>query len=156
MHATIATLGAQPFLRGMSEAHLQLLAADSVPAEFQTGDRILNEDGPANRFYLLLEGRVQIESARLDAEPRHIQTLGAGDLLGWSWLYPPYCWHFDARAVTPVKAICFYGKHVRELCETHHDLGYELMKRVAEIVIQRLQSTRRELAEHPAAAHHGN
>jgi CRP-like cAMP-binding protein len=152
MKPQIATLAAQPFLRGMSEDHLQLLAADSIPAEFQTGERIVNEDGPANRFYLILDGQVDIESPLLDAEPRHIQTLGAGDLLGWSWLFPPYCWHFDARALTPVKAICFYGKHVREVCDANHDLGYELMKRVSGILIQRLQSTRRELAEfrHPA------
>ena len=152
MKPQIATLAAQPFLRGMSEDHLQLLAADSIPAEFQTGERIVNEDGPANRFYLILDGQVDIESPLLDAEPRHIQTLGAGDLLGWSWLFPPYCWHFDARALTPVKAICFYGKHVREVCDANHDLGYELMKRVSATLIQRLQSTRRELAEqrHPA------
>ena len=152
MKPQIATLAAQPFLRGISEDHLQLLAADSIPAEFQTGERIVNEDGPANRFYLILDGQVDIESPLLDAEPRHIQTLGAGDLLGWSWLFPPYCWHFDARAATPVKAICFYGKHVREVCDANHDLGYELMKRVSGILIQRLQATRRELAEcrHPA------
>lgn len=153
MKPQIAALAAQPFLRGMSEAHLELLAADSLPAEFQTGERILNEDGPANRFYLILDGRVEIESPSLDAEPRCIQTLGAGDLLGWSWLFPPYCWHFDARAITPVKAICFYGKHVREVCESNHDLGYELMKRVSETLIQRLQATRRELAEHRHVVH---
>jgi CRP-like cAMP-binding protein len=153
MKPQIATLAAQPFLRGMSEAHLQLLAADSLPAEFQAGERILNEDGPANRFYLILEGQVEIESPLLDADPRHIQTVRAGELLGWSWLFPPYCWHFDARAATPVKAICFYGKHVREVCESNHDLGYELMKRVSETLIQRLQSTRRELADHRQAVH---
>ena len=54
MKPQIATLAAQPFLQGMSEAHLQLLAADSLPAEFQAEERILNEDGPANRFYLIL------------------------------------------------------------------------------------------------------
>jgi len=153
MKQNIATLAAQPFLHGMSEAHLELLAADSLPAEFQAGERILNEDGPANRFYLILEGRVEIESPLLDADPRPIQTLVAGDLLGWSWLFPPYCWHFDARAATPVKAICFYGKHVREVCDANHDLGYELMKRVSATLIQRLQSTRRELAEQRYPAH---
>jgi hypothetical protein len=69
-------------------------------------------------------------------------------VLGWSWLFPPYLWHFDARAVTPPKAIFFYGTRLRELCEENHDLGYELMKRVSEIVIRRLQATRRELVEH--------
>jgi CRP-like cAMP-binding protein len=74
--------------------------------------------------------------------------LGAGDVLGWSWLFPPYLWHFDARAATPTTAIFFYGTRLRELCDENHDLGYELMKRVSEIVIKRLQATRRELVEH--------
>jgi CRP-like cAMP-binding protein len=147
----ISILAAQPFLKGMSREHLELLAADSLSAEFQAGETILHEDAPANRFYLILEGRVDIESEVMDAEPQYVQTLSTGDLLGWSWLFPPYCWHFDARAVTPTKAICFYGKHVRELCESNHDLGYELMKRVAETLIQRLQAARSETAEHKAA-----
>jgi CRP-like cAMP-binding protein len=143
----ISILAAQPFLKGMSRQHLELLASDSLAAEFQPGERILNEDAPANRFYLIVEGGVEIETRVRDGEPRHIQKLEAGDLLGWSWLFPPYCWHFDARAATHTKAICFYGKHVREVCEANHELGYELMKRVAAILIQRLQATRGELAE---------
>jgi CRP-like cAMP-binding protein len=152
MKDLITLLAAQPFLKGMSREHLELLAADSFPAEFPAGERILHEDAAANRFYLIQEGRVDIESLVKDGEPRHIQTVGPGDLLGWSWLFPPYCWHFDARAVAHVKAICFYGKHVREVCEANHDLGYELMKRVSETLIQRLQHTRCELLEHKAAA----
>jgi CRP/FNR family cyclic AMP-dependent transcriptional regulator len=150
-----ALLAAQPFLKGMSREHLELLAADSLSAEFPADERILHEDAPANRFYLIQEGQVVIEAQVRDGEPRHIQTVGAGDLLGWSWLFPPYCWHFDARAATHVKAICFYGKHVRELCEANHDLGYELMKRVSETLIQRLQHTRGELLEHKALAQRG-
>ena len=116
MSKFISALAAQPFLKGMKTDHLELLAADSFATEFQAGERILNEDAPANRFYLILEGSVEIESQVQDGEPRHVQTLHAGELLGWSWLYPPYCWHFDARAVASTKAICFYGKHVREVC----------------------------------------
>jgi CRP/FNR family cyclic AMP-dependent transcriptional regulator len=74
-----------------------------------------------------------------------IQIIGAGDVLGWSWLFPPFCWHFDARAVKPTEAIFIYGTRVRELCDEDHDLGYELMKRTAEVVIRRLQATRRHL-----------
>ena len=155
MKPQIATLAAQPFLRGMSEDHLQLLAADSIPAEFQTGERIVNEDGPANRFYLILEGSVQIESPLQDGETVPIQTLGAGDLLGWSWLYPPYYWHFDARAITPVKALFFYGTHLRERCDEHPELGYQLMRRVTEVVIHRLPAARLEWVEHHKKQHLG-
>jgi CRP-like cAMP-binding protein len=142
------TLKAQPFLRGMTERQLELLAEESMLAEFKADERILYEGDPANRFYLILEGRVELESPMPEGESIHVQTLGKGDVLGWSWIFPPYCWHFDARAVTPTKAIFFYATRLRELCEENHDFGYELMKRVSEIVIRRLQSERRELAEH--------
>ena len=76
-----------------------------------------------------------------------IQVIEAGDVLGWSWLFPPYSWRFDARTLEPVKAIFFYGTRLREHCEADHDLGYELMKRMAAVVIQRLQATREQLLQ---------
>lgn len=145
---TTTSLAEQPFLKGMSQQQLELLAENSMLAEFKADERIIYEGGPANRFYLILQGRVDLESSLADGTATHIQTLGAGDVLGWSWLYPPYLWHFDARVVTPTKAIFFYGTRLRELCEENHDLGYELIKRVSEILIRRLQATRRELVEH--------
>jgi CRP-like cAMP-binding protein len=144
MKITTAILEAQPFLKGMTERQLELLAEESMLAEFKADERIIYEGGPANRFYIILEGRVGLESPVLDDEAVPLQILGKGDVLGWSWLFPPYRWHFDARAVTPTKAIFFYGTRLRELCEKNHDLGYELMKRVSEIVIQRLQAARSE------------
>jgi CRP/FNR family transcriptional regulator, cyclic AMP receptor protein len=147
MQVNVASLEAQPFLRGMTERQLELLANESMPAEFRTDEVIISEGAPANRFYLILEGRVELEAPVLEGEAIHIQTLGAGDVLGWSWLFPPYYWHFNARASTPVKAIFFYGTRLRELCEENHDFGYALMLRVSEIVIKRLQATRLQLLE---------
>ena len=141
-------LAEQPFLEGLPVEHLKLLVKGAKSVKFKVGDRILTEGGPANLFYLLLEGSVELEASVLKGQPVPIQTLGAGDLLGWSWLFPPFCWHFDARAVLPTKAILFYAKHVRELCEQDHDLGYELMKRVSIILIQRLQCSRSQWVVH--------
>jgi CRP/FNR family cyclic AMP-dependent transcriptional regulator len=140
-------LAAQPFLKGLSVQQLETLAQETMAAGFPAGRAIFREGQPANRFYLILEGEVALEAParEKDGEPHLIQTIGAGDVLGWSWLFPPYYWHFDARAVKPVKAIFIYGTRVRELCENDHDLGYELMKRTVEVVIERLQSTRRQL-----------
>jgi CRP/FNR family cyclic AMP-dependent transcriptional regulator len=76
-----------------------------------------------------------------------IGTVGTGEVLGWSWLFAPYYWMFEARAVTPVRAIFFYGSRLREQCETDHELGYQMMKRTSEVVIGRLQATRRRLLE---------
>jgi CRP-like cAMP-binding protein len=148
MSANTSNLESQPFLKGMNTRHLELLAEDSLPSEFHAGDRILNEGGSANRFYLILEGQVEVESSAQDGESVSIQTLGPGDMLGCSWLFPPYCWRFDARAVTQTKTLCFYGTRLRKLCEENHDLGYELMKRVSEVVVQRLQAVRLKLVEH--------
>jgi CRP/FNR family cyclic AMP-dependent transcriptional regulator len=146
------TLASQPFLKGMTERILTLLAAEAMPVEFKAGTSIFTAGGPANRFYLLLSGEVALEASgdQRDDErkPLVIGTLGAGEVLGWSWLFPPYYWLFDARAVTPVRAIFFYGSRLREQCETDHELGYQLMKRTNEIVLGRLQATRRRLLEH--------
>ena len=148
MQINKSILAAQPFLKGMTEQQLDLLGADSSPAEFRPGERILSEGGVANRFYLIIEGQVEVESRTFEGEAVTIETLGPGDVVGWSWLFPPCYWQFDARAVAHTKAICFYGTHLRKVCEENHDIGYELMKRISEIVIKRLQSVRRKLVEH--------
>jgi CRP/FNR family cyclic AMP-dependent transcriptional regulator len=92
-------LAAQPFLKGLSQRHLEVLAGSAMPAEFKTGELIFSEGVPANRFYLLLSGKVALESPpeQCDDErkPVLIETIGAGNVLGWSWLFPPYFWHFD-------------------------------------------------------------
>lgn len=149
MQLNIATLAAQPFFKGLSNEHLEALAEHSMPTMFNANQFIFHEGDPANRFYLILEGHVALEAPIEEAGFQKgmvpIQILGAGDVLGWSWLFPPYYWHFDARALAPVKAIFFYGTALRERCEKDHDFGYELMKRLSEIVINRLQATRRQL-----------
>lgn len=147
MAITTTILAAQPFFNGMSSRHLDLLVGDAMPAEFKTGELICDEGGPANRFYVIRSGKVELQSPTdFEHEPIPIETIEAGSVLGWSWLFPPYSWHFDARAVTPVKAIFFYGTRLREQCDADHELGYEMMKRMSAVVIGRLQATRRRLA----------
>ena len=138
---------AHPFLKGLSNQHLQVLAASAMLKDFGPGETIFREGDPANRFYLIESGKVILETSEKDREPTSIQTIGAGDVLGWSWFFPPYYWHFHAQAAEPTKAIFFYGTRLREQCEEDHDLGYELMKRMAAIIIERLQATRKQLVE---------
>jgi CRP/FNR family transcriptional regulator, cyclic AMP receptor protein len=79
--------------------------------------------------------------------PVTIETIDAGEVLGWSWLFPPYRWHFDARALTVVRATVFDGACLRQKCETDSDLGYRLMARFAQVLIERLQWTRIRLLD---------
>jgi CRP/FNR family transcriptional regulator, cyclic AMP receptor protein len=122
-------LETQPFLKGMTATQLEKLAEDSMPTEFNAGERIyIYGGGSANHFYLILEGRVELKTPVTGGGAPYIQTLGPGDILGWSWLFPQQFRHCDARALTPIKAIFFYGRQLRELCEKDHDVGCELMK----------------------------
>jgi CRP-like cAMP-binding protein len=135
-------LAAQPFLKGLSKSQLEVLANNAMLVEFLPGRLIFEEGLEAHRFYLILEGTIALESSNANGGSDLVQTIKAGDVLGWSWLFPPYLWNFDARAVEPTKAIIFFAPTLRELCESDHHLGYEMLKRVAQVVISRLQSSR--------------
>jgi len=144
----IEELREHPFTRGLNDKHIQVLASCAMFSDFKAGEVIFREGEIANRFYLLINGEVSLESASAqDTDPVQIQMIGAGDVLGWSWLFPPYYWRFNAVAVTDTRAIFLYGTRLQELSEDDHDLGYELMKRVASVVINRLQAARKQLTE---------
>ena len=138
-------VGLHPFLAGMNPTHLALLTDCAIPVKFRKGQTILREGEMANRFYLIESGKVILESGEGFGEPVIVETIGAGDLLGWSWMFPPYVWHFTARAVEPTQAIFFYGTILREYCERDHSLGYELFKRITPVMMKRLQSARRKM-----------
>jgi CRP/FNR family transcriptional regulator, cyclic AMP receptor protein len=131
-----------PFLKGFKAQHLELLAANALPAHFEAGEVIFREGEMANRFYLITQGAVVLETYTKDRGAALVEKIGAGDVLGWSWLFPPYYWRMDARAVEPTNAIFFYGTRLRQEAERDHDLGYELMRRMAALAIQRLQAAR--------------
>lgn len=140
-----ANVAAHPFLLGVSAEHIRLLADCAIRTEFEPGQVLFREGETANRFYLIEAGKVVLESAANSGEPVTIEVIGNAELLGWSWLFPPYVWHFSARAVEPTTAIFFYGTVLREYCEKDHALGYELFKRMSEVMTRRLQSARTRL-----------
>ena len=142
-----ALLASHPFVRDFDPHQRRMLADCAMEKSFEAGEVIFREGDPANRFYLILNGKVVLESYVLDRGRVEIQTIGAGDVLGWSWLFPPYYWQFDARAIEPTKAIFFYATPLREEAENDHELGYELYKRFAEVMLKRLQAARRRLLE---------
>lgn len=142
----------QGFFNGLSLQHLHTLADCAMEIQFPQGALIFREGDLANRFYLLLSGEVVLEASIEKDETVPLQILGPGELLGWSWLFSQYIWHLHARAIEPSRAIFFYGTRLRELCENDHDLGYEMFKRISQVMMQRLQSTRRLLLEGHKAA----
>jgi CRP-like cAMP-binding protein len=129
---------------GMKPEHLGLLTEDAKTADFKAGELLFREREPANQFYLIDRGRIALEAHEPTDGTREVQTLGPGDVIGWSWLFPPFAWHFQARAIEPVSVIVLSGAHLLVIAERDHDFGYELMKRVAQVVIRRLQATRKQ------------
>jgi CRP/FNR family cyclic AMP-dependent transcriptional regulator len=134
-----------PFLAGLDRAQLALLTDCAMVVRFAAGETIFREGELANRFYLIESGKVILESSGALSDPVVIDTISAGELLGWSWMFPPYVWHFTARAAEPVTAIFFYGTILREYCERNHALGYELFKRMGAVMIKRLQAAREKM-----------
>lgn len=140
-------LAEHPFLNGLAPEHLKIIVGCASNVRFDAGQFILREGEEANNFYIIRHGRVSLEIFTSDRGPITIQTIGEGEVLGWSWLIPPYHWHYDARALELTRAIALDGKCLRTKCEHDHDLGYELLKRFAHIITQRLEATRLQLLD---------
>ena len=145
MPALLTAITAQPFFQGMSEQHLQLLADCALQTHFKPGQFVFRTGDPSNRFYLIERGLVSVELEQRDGEPIVLQTLGPGRELGWAWILPPQYEQFSARALEATDAIFFYGTRLREQCDRDHAFGYELMNRMALVMLHRIQALSREL-----------
>jgi len=136
-----------PFFQGWSAAQLRVLAGCATRIEFSAGETIFRQGDVASCFYLIEEGRVAIEAGRTEGAKILVQTLGSGDALGWSWLFPPFTWSFGARTVEPTRAIFIYGTWLRAMAEQDPAFGYKLMEYVVHLVIDRMQSIHLQLVE---------
>ncbi|MCG8604327.1 cyclic nucleotide-binding domain-containing protein [bacterium] len=140
-------LAEHPFMDGLDRIHLQLITGCASNARFEADEFIFKEGQEANQFYIIRHGQVALQIFDPNRGPLTIQTIGEGEILGWSWLIPPYHWHFDAHAVSLTRAIALDGKCLRTKCEDDHDLGFELLKRFAHIMEQRLKATQLQLLD---------
>jgi CRP-like cAMP-binding protein len=140
-------IAAHPFAQGLSEEHVRLLADCAMQTHFDKDQVIFRQGETANRFYLIESGEVVLESVETPERSAMVEVIGAGDLLGWSWLFPPYVWQFTARAGAPTSAIFLYATVLREYLEKDPALGYELFKRMSEVMTRRLQAARTRLLE---------
>jgi len=136
-----------PFFRGLPADHLATLVGCSSNTTFESGEFLLREGAPADRWYLIRHGRVAVEVFVPGRGPVTVESLEADDVLGWSWLFPPYKAHFDARALSLVRALSLDGACLRTKCDTDPVLGYELMRRFAPVLVQRLDATRTQLLD---------
>ncbi|MBI1861532.1 MAG: cyclic nucleotide-binding domain-containing protein [Deltaproteobacteria bacterium] len=134
-----------PFFQGMEAENLACVTSCAQNIHQKDGF-LFREKEPANHFYLIREGKLSLEVASRTG-PLVIDTLDAGDVVGWSWLFPPYQWHFDARALEPLRAVALNGKCLRQKCETDTRLGFDLMRRFSRLLVERLQATRLRLVE---------
>lgn len=135
------------FFKGLEPQYLELIAGCSMNVVFDAGRYIFREGQNADRFYLIRHGQVAVETQDHRRGQVIVYTLHEDDVLGWSWLFPPYKWHFDARAVTLTRAIALDGKCLRDKCDSDHTLGYELMQRFALIMMNRLHRTRLQVLD---------
>lgn len=140
-------LAEHQFFKDLKEEYLTLIVGCARNAYYKPGEFIFREGEEANEFYIIRDGKVSLEISVPGKEPVVIQTLEDGEVLGWSWIIPPYYWHFDARVIEPTRVIALDGKCLRNKCEEDHSLGYELLKRFVTILEQRLQATRIQLLD---------
>ncbi len=141
------TLSEHPFFHDMEAVHLETIVGCVTNVRFAPGDFIFRDGAPADHFYVVREGKVGVEVFVPGRGAIRVDTIEAGDVLGWSWLFPPYKAHFDARALTQVRALALDGACLRGKCEKDPVLGYQIMKRFAPILIQRLDATRMQLLD---------
>ncbi len=136
-----------PFLADLSDQHMQTLIGCASNVRFEDGEKLITEGQTADKFYLLRSGRVALEVDLDERGSMRIQSVGPGDVLGWSWLISPYRWHFTGVAVADVRAVALDGKCLRTKCETDHDFGYEMLKRLSQVMERRLEATRLQLLD---------
>jgi CRP/FNR family cyclic AMP-dependent transcriptional regulator len=140
-------LAHHPFFAGLDPRYVELIAGCGTNVQFARDAYIFREGEQADRFYVIRHGRAALETAAPHAGRLIIETIEAGDVLGWSWLFPPYRWRFGGRALEPVRATALDGSCLRDKCERDHDFGYAMMQMFAAIIVERLQATRLQLLD---------
>ena len=140
-------IGEHPFFKDLEPAYLSLVAGCAQMAGYKTGEYLMSYGTDAEHFFLLRHGRVALELSAPGRDAFKFQTVGPGEVVGWSWLIPPHKSQFDARAVEDASVIEFDGKCLRGKCDADPKLGYDLMKRFTRVLVQRFADTRLQLID---------
>ncbi len=136
-----------PFFARFPAAQSELISGCARNRMFAAGQYLFHEGDTANEFFVIRHGHVALEIVAPGQPPIIFGTLGEGEIVGASWLVPPYRWTFDARAVELTRTIGIDAACLRGKCEADHDLGYEMMKQFLPVIVQRLHATRLQLLD---------
>jgi CRP/FNR family transcriptional regulator, cyclic AMP receptor protein len=146
-----ARVAAHPFFAELTPEQLDALSGDGVPAAYRPGERIFAEGAAADRFWLVETGSVALDMRVPGRGDQVLETLVGPTVLGWSWLSPPYRWHFGAIAREPATAIAFDAASVRRRGEADPAFGYAILRCFTPVIIQRLQAARLRVLDMYAA-----
>jgi CRP/FNR family transcriptional regulator, cyclic AMP receptor protein len=134
-------------LQALTNTEVALFESAATELRLSAGETLFEEDGPADLFYIVVDGRIGLELTSPGKEPIVIQTLGPGDLVGVSWLFPPHRWDWRARAIVDSDLSAFDANVIRAELERNRDLALEVLTVVAGEVVHRLQRTRVQLLD---------
>jgi CRP-like cAMP-binding protein len=140
-------LAEHPFFAGLDADFCRLACGCARNVRFEAGQYIFHEGEPADQFYLIRQGRAALQVSAPGRGVSTFLTLGPGEVFGINWLVPPYLWSYDAKAIDPLRAIAMDGACLRNKCEANHSLGYDLMKRLMPVLIERLHATRLQMLD---------
>lgn len=130
---------------GLKDSSIDFLAACADKREVKEDEVLFQYGAKADRFYLVLSGRVSVEVGAIQGPPLELRSVGPGEVLGWSWLIPPYKWHFQARAEEPSEVLEFDGEAILQRCEQDPVFGYQLFKRFSGLMSERLAAAREKM-----------
>lgn len=145
MENLLSLLAGHPFFKDLDQSLLERIAPMAGGERFEDGEYILREGQDADEFYLIQAGQVALEIYTPGRGVLTVETIGAGETLGWSWMIPPHQWRFDAKAVGLTRTIMIDGRRLRALCEEDHGLKNEMLIRVTQLIAHRLHATRSQL-----------
>jgi CRP/FNR family cyclic AMP-dependent transcriptional regulator len=142
-----AVIAESPVFAGLAQEQLEFIAGCAQNVHFEAGEKIAKRGDPANAFYLIRVGEVALDVDVPNRASVRVDTVEPGQVLGWSWLIPPYQWTYDVTATELTRAVSFDGACIREKCDGDPTLGYALLSRFAQVIVGRLQATRLRLLD---------
>ena len=146
-HETSLRLSEHRFFQGFEGPLVGLLQKEAVERTYAPGELLVREGDPADKFVLVFEGKVALEIATPGKPHLMIETIGAGDALGWSWLFPPQHWRLDGRALKTTRALVLDAPRVRAILDAHPTEGYAFVLRLLPVIAERLENTRVQLLD---------